>query len=54
MFQAEFRKDIGKAIPCIVECLKGSDPGVRSAATKELSSLGAYRLCPSVSPLLMF
>jgi len=52
MFKAEFREDIGRAIPCIFECLNDSSPGVRSAAVSVLSSLGAYRTCPSVSPLL--
>jgi len=48
MFQAEFREDIGKAIPCIVECLKDPDYHVRSAATQGLSLLGAYGMCLSL------
>jgi hypothetical protein len=53
MFKAEFREEIGKAIPCILEYLKDSDEYVCSASTKALSLLGAYRMCPSVSPLLL-
>jgi HEAT repeat protein len=53
MFEVEFREEIGKAIPHIVECLKDSSWSVRSAATKALSSLGAYCTCPSVPPLLL-
>ena len=53
MLEAEFREEIGKGIACIVECLKNSDEDVRSAAAEALSSLGAYRMCPSVSPLLV-
>jgi len=52
MFQAEFQEEIGKAIPFIAECLKDSNPSVQSAAVSVLSLLGAYRMCPSVSPLL--
>jgi len=52
MFKAEFREEIGKAIPCIVECMKDPDYHVRSAAAEGLLLLGAYRMCPSVSPLL--
>jgi HEAT repeat protein len=54
MFKAELQEEIGKAIPRIVECLKDSNSyHVRSAAVEALSSLGAYRLCPSVSLLLV-
>jgi len=53
MFEAQRREEIGKAILHIVEGLKDSDKDVRSAAAKGLSSLGAYRTCPSVSPLLV-
>ena len=52
IFEAEFREDIGKAIPCIVECLNNPDCDARIAATNGLSSLGTYCMCPSVSPLL--
>jgi len=51
MFEAEFREEIGKAIPRIVECLKEPGKRVRSAAVSVLSLLGAYRMCPSVSPV---
>ena len=51
MFKVEFREDIAKAIPYIVECLKDVDYHVRTAAASGLSSLGTYRMCPSVSPL---
>jgi len=54
MFKAELREDIGKGIPRIVECLKDSNSYVPSAAAEALSSLGAYRTSPCVSPLLMF
>jgi hypothetical protein len=53
MFKVELQKEIGKAISCIVECLKDSSWSVCSAATKALSSLGAYCMCPSVPPLLL-
>jgi len=53
MFEVEFREEIGKAIPRIVESLKDPDYGVRRAAAEGLLSLGAYRPCPSVSPLLV-
>jgi len=53
MFEAEFRAEIGKAIPRIVECLNDSDNDVRSAAAQGLSSLGAYRTCPAKSLLLL-
>jgi len=53
MFKGEFREDIGKAIPCIIECLKDPDYHVCSAAAEGISLLGAYRTCPSVSPLLV-
>jgi len=53
MFKAELQEEIGKAIPRIVECLKSSSSDDRSAAVSVLSSLGAYRTCPSVSPLLV-
>jgi hypothetical protein len=48
MFKAELQEEISKAIPRIVECLKHS-----SSSAKALSSLGVYRTCPSVSPLLL-
>ena len=54
MFEAEFQEEIAKAIPCIVECLKDPSWSVCSAAAEGLSSLGAYRMCASVSPLLVF
>ena len=53
MLEAEFREEIGKGIPRIVECLKDSSSYVCSTAAEALSSLGAYRTCPSVSPLLV-
>ena len=53
MFEADFREEIGKAIPRIVEYLKDSDWSVRRAAAQGLSSLGAYRTCPYVSLLLV-
>jgi hypothetical protein len=53
MFKAEFREEIGKAIPRIVECLKDSDEDVCSAAAEALSSLGAHCMCLSGSPLLV-
>jgi len=53
MLEAEFRDEIGKTIPRIVECLKGSCPDDRIAAVSVLSSLGAHRTCLSVSPLLV-
>jgi len=53
MFEAEFREEIGKAIPRIVERLEDSQSDIRSAAAEGLSSLGAYRTCPSVFPLLV-
>jgi len=53
MFTAEFREDIDKAIPCIVECLRDADYHVRNAATEGISLLGVYRMCPSVSLLLV-
>ena len=52
-FEAQFQEAIRKAIPRIVECLKSSSPDDRSAAVCLLSSLGAYRTCPSISPLLV-
>jgi len=51
MFEVEFGEEIGKATLCIVECLKDADEDVRSAAVNVLSSLGAHRMSPSVSPL---
>ena len=51
IFEAEFREEIGKAIPRFVEYLKHSNIFVRSTAAEGLSSLGAYRTCSSVSPL---
>ena len=53
MFEAEFREDIGKAIPCIVKYLKDPGRSVRSAAAQGLSLLGAYCMCYAVSPLLV-
>jgi hypothetical protein len=53
MFEAKLWKEIGKGIPRIVECLEDSSWDVRSAAAKELSSLGVYCMCLSVSPLLV-
>jgi HEAT repeat protein len=53
MFEVEFHEEIGKAIPCIIVYLKDSAVDVRSAAVSVLSSLGAYRMCPSVSLLLV-
>jgi len=53
MLEAEFRDEIGKAMPRIVECLKDSSSYVPSAAAEALSSLGAYRTSPYVSPLLV-
>ena len=53
MLEAQFREEIGKTIPRIVECLRDSDKDVRMAGAEALSSLGAYRTCPSVSPLLV-
>ena len=50
MFQAEMRDEIGKAIPCVVKCLK-SDNNCSASVSIVLSSLEAYRMCPSVSPL---
>jgi len=50
MFKAELQEEIGKGIPCLVECLKDPNYGVRTAAAKGLSSLGAYRTCPSSLP----
>jgi len=51
MFEAEFREEIGRAIPRLIKCLKDPDQDVRTAAAEGLSSLGAYRTCSSVSPL---
>ena len=54
MFEAEFREEIGKAIPRLIECLRDSDVElVCCVAAQGLSSLGAYRTCPSVSLLLV-
>jgi hypothetical protein len=53
MFEAEFCEEVGKAISRIVVYLKDSDEDVRSAAVSVLSSLGAYCMCLSVSPLLV-
>ena len=50
MFKAELQEEIGKAIPRIVECLKGSSSDDRSATVRGLSSLGAHRTCPCLSP----
>jgi hypothetical protein len=52
-FEAEFREEIGKAIPRIVVYLKNSGIDVRRAAVCVLSSLGAYCTCLSVFPLLV-
>jgi HEAT repeat protein len=49
MLEAELQ-EIGKTIPRIVECLEDSNWYVRRTAAEGLSSLGAYRMCPSVSP----
>ena len=51
LFKADLREEIGKAIPHIVEYLKDLSNSVRSTAIRVLLSLGAYRMCPSVSPL---
>jgi len=53
IFKAQLREEIGKAIPHIVKYLRDSDEDVRSAAAELLSFLGAYRMRPSVSPLLV-
>jgi hypothetical protein len=53
MVEAEFREEIRKAIPHIVGYLKDSDRGFHCAAVEVLSLLGAYCMCPSVSPLLV-
>jgi len=53
MLEAELWEEIGKTMPRIVEYLKDSSSYVRSTAAKALSSLGAYRTCLSVSPLLV-
>jgi len=53
MLEAELREEIGKAMPCIVECLKDSSSYDPSAAIRMLSSLGAHRTYPSVSPLIV-
>jgi hypothetical protein len=53
MLKAELWEEIGKGIPRIVECLKGSSSDAHSAAINVLSSLGAYCMCLSVSPLLV-
>jgi hypothetical protein len=53
IFEAEFQEEIGKAIPCIVECLRDSGMYICTAAAEALSSLGAYCMCPSDSPLLL-
>jgi len=53
-FEAEFREQLGEAIPRIVECLKDPDYSVRSTTAELLSLLGAYRMCLSVSLLLVF
>jgi hypothetical protein len=45
IFVAELCQAIGAAIPGIVECLRDSDPDVRSAAISGLSELGAHGLC---------
>ena len=53
MFEAECQEEIGKAIPRIAECMKNPQEYLCSAAAEGLSSLGAYRMCPSVFPLLV-
>jgi HEAT repeat protein len=53
MLEAELREEIGKAIPRIVEYLKESSWNVRCTAAEAISSLGAHRMCPSVSLLLV-
>jgi len=52
MIEAEFREEIGKATPHIIECLKDPVEDVRIAAAEGLSSLGAYGTCPSISHML--
>jgi hypothetical protein len=52
MVEAEFREEIRKAIPHIIGYLKDSG-GFHCAAVEVLSLLGAYCMCPSVSPLLV-
>ena len=54
MFEAAFREEIGRAIPCIVESLNDPDDTIRSTAAELLSLLAVYRMCSSVSPLLVF
>jgi hypothetical protein len=51
MLKVELREEIGKGIPRIVECLKGSSSDVHTAAISVLSALQAYCMCLSVSPL---
>jgi len=53
MFQGELQEEIDKAIPHIVECLKDERSNVRGTTVSVLQSLGAYRMCPSVCPLLV-
>jgi HEAT repeat protein len=53
MFEAELQEEIGKAIPCIIECLKDPNNDVCCAAANGLSSLGAYCMCHFVFALLV-
>jgi hypothetical protein len=53
IFEVELREEIGKGIPLLVEGLEDSSFYVPSAAAEGLSSLGAYRMYPSVPPLLV-
>jgi hypothetical protein len=53
MLKVELQEEIGKALPHIVECLESSSSYVCCAAVEALSSLGAYCMCPFVSPLLV-
>jgi len=53
MFEAELQEEIGNGVLHIVEYLNAPSWYIRSAAISVLSSLGAYCMCPSVSPLLV-
>jgi hypothetical protein len=53
LFVAEFCEAIWMAIPGIVECLKDSDPDVRSAAISGLSELGSHGLCRPPLPVVV-
>ena len=48
----ELREEIRIAIPGIVECLKDSEWSVRRAAINGLSSVAAYGVCYTLSPLV--